>query len=139
MSELTYYDPNEGWVPDEYEMEELLLAERKAEAQARMEADKLLMWGKLVPPNDLSEYVDKAVEHPIGSGGFGDVYKGSWMEFPSSRFVSREVRNFIDSMVQSTPVAIKVIHSIDPIDPRHHDTKRVSLLRSSIGCTHIAI
>jgi hypothetical protein len=86
-------------------------------------------WGTVVPATDLSECVFKDGIHPIGGGGFGDVYKGKWVDKPSTTlaFMINKVSHHYEK-----PVAIKVIRPLVSAGAQRDAIKRVSTFQSSI-------
>jgi hypothetical protein len=77
-------------------------------------------WGNAIPADDLSNCVSKVGEHPVNSGGFGDVYRGIW-----------NVGNvgpdwILDFSMKDKEFAIKVIRPF-VMGPQLEKIKRVGL------------
>lgn len=78
---------------------------------------------------DLSDVVFKDPgDSLIGSGGFGEVYKGIWIDNPSSLSSTSSLLKSFDKLSHryDKPVAIKVIRSLVAAGPKREAVIRVS-------------
>lgn len=85
-------------------------------------------WGETVPATDLTESVFKdSGNSMIGGGGFGDVYKGVWVDRPTTASTPSFIKSFNKfTHLYDKAVAIKVIRSLVAEGKLRDAVKRVS-------------
>jgi hypothetical protein len=83
-------------------------------------------WGKVALATDLSESVFKDGDLAVGGGGFGDVFKGKWVDRPSTTIAF--MINKVSHHFYEKSVAIKVIRPLVADGHQRKTIKRVSSL-----------
>jgi hypothetical protein len=84
------------------------------------------IWGEILEPTDLSEFVRKDSDFTVGGGGFGDIFRGTWYPNTRKNSIKRMWRTLSQpSLDKPVPVSIKVVRQVLAEGPEQEDAKKV--------------
>ena len=85
------------------------------------------IWGEVLEPTDLTEFVQRESDVPVSAGAAGDVYKGIYYPNYKKTSVIRIWRSLSQPSVDKPiPVAIKVLRPSLADGSSQNESKRVS-------------
>jgi hypothetical protein len=94
-------------------------------------SNEISIWGEILEPTDLSEFVTKDSEHSVSGGAFGDIFKGTWYPNHRKGSLKRMWRTFSQPQADKPiPVAIKVVRQILAGGAQQEEAKHVGVMHN---------